>query len=107
MDARQNKRFIVSLEAELLFRDTHIACSIENLSEVGIYIITSYSKIVSDLPPDTGIKLIFQFPNGERQCLDCKVKWHYKTPPHGVTNSVGMEIIAPPLSYLESLKTLI
>jgi hypothetical protein len=107
MESRQNKRFIVGLEAELLFGDTHIACSIENLSEVGIYIITSYSKTVSEFPPDTGIKLIFQFPNGERQCLDCKVKWHYKTPPHGVTNSVGMEIIDPPPSYLESLKTLI
>ncbi len=106
MDARQNKRFIVNFEAELIFRDAHIACSIENLSEFGIYIITSYSKTVSDFQPDTGIKLLFQFPNGERQCLDCKVKWHYKTPPHGVTNSVGMEVIDPPQSYLKSLNTL-
>jgi len=107
MDARKNKRIIVSLEAELLFRDNHIACSIENISEAGIYIITSYSQIVTEFLPDTSVALIFQFPNGESQHLNCKVKWQYKTPPYGVTNSVGMEIVDPPPSYIESLKTLI
>ena len=106
MDARKHKRFIVSLEAELLFRDDHIACSIENISEVGIYLITSYSKAVTDLPPGTSLELTVKFPNGESQHLNCKVKWQYKTPPHGVTNSMGMEIVDPPHSYMESLKSL-
>jgi len=106
MDARKHKRFIVSMEAELLFRANHFACSVENLSEVGVYIITSYAESITDFPPGTSIELIVKFPNGESQRLNCKVKWQYKTPPYGVTNSIGMEIMDPPPSYIESLKTL-
>ena len=107
MDARKNKRLIASLEAELTFGDVHVASSIENLSEAGIYIITSYSDDVINLPADSSVTLTFQFPNGESQRLNCKVKWRYKTPPYGVTISAGMEIIDPPKSYIEALKTLI
>jgi len=107
MEARKHKRFIVSLEAELLFGADHIACSIENISEVGIYIITSHSKSDADFPPGTNLELIAKFPGGEDQRLNCKVKWQYRTPPYGVTTSIGMEIVDPPPSYIESLKTLI
>jgi hypothetical protein len=106
MDARKHKRFIVSMEAELLFKTDHIACSIENISEFGIYIITSYSKSETDFPPGTSLELKVKFPGGEDQRLNCKVKWQYKTPPYGVTTSMGMEIVDPPPSYIESLKTL-
>jgi len=106
MDARRNKRFIVSIEAELISQNIRIASSIENLSEEGVYVITASSKSVADFPPDTFLELKFQLPSGNEQCLNCKVKWSYKTPPHGLTNSIGMEIIDPPLSYKESLKTL-
>jgi hypothetical protein len=29
----------------------------------------------------------------EPVCLHCRVKWSYQTPPHGLTQSIGMEII--------------
>ena len=107
MDARRNKRFIVSLEAELILKDIRIASSIENFSEEGVYVITAPSKFFPDFAPDTCFELKFQLPSGEKQCLNCRVKWSYKTPPHGLTNSIGMQIIDPPLSYKESLKALI
>jgi hypothetical protein len=107
MDARQNKRFIVSLEAELILKDVHIASSIENLSERGVYVVAAPSKFFSEFAPDTCLELKFQLPSGEKQCLNCRVKWSYKTPPHGLTNSIGMEIIDPPSSFKESLRALI
>jgi hypothetical protein len=106
MDARQHKRVIVTLEAELIFQDFRIASSIENLSEEGVYLITPHSKSALDFTPGTLLELRFLLPSGEKQCLNCKVKWSYKTPPHGLTNSIGMEITDPPLSFKESLKAL-
>lgn len=106
MDARQHKRVIVTLEAELIFQDYRIASSIENLSEEGVYLIIPHSKSAFDFTPGTLLELRFQLPSGEKQRLNCKVKWLYNTPPHGLTNSIGMEIIDPPLSFKESLKAL-
>lgn len=107
MDSRQHKRIIVSLEAELVFGDVHIAGNIENLSEEGIYLITASSKSFPDYTPDTLFELRFRRPSGDIQHLNCRIKWLYKTPPHGLTNSIGMEIVGPAASYKEFLKTLI
>jgi hypothetical protein len=107
MEKRRSKRKIVRLKAERISGNKNHAVFIENLSEEGIYMITAPAKTSMDFTPGTKLELKFQFPSGDTLNLRCKVIWSYKkTPPDGLTNSVGMEIIAPPLKYKEFVKTL-
>lgn len=106
MDARQHKRIIVNFPAELICKDKRYASTIENLSENGVYAVTAPQGGCSGFTPDTILELKFQSPSGEKYALNCRIIWSYQTPPHGFTSSVGMEIINPPLSYQEFLRTL-
>ena len=106
MNARRADRVILNLPAEIIIQGTHYASSIENLSEDGAYIIAASSENTGAFSPDTVLELKFNFPSGETQLLSCKVKWSYLTPPYGFTNSMGLEIIDPPLSYKDLLRSL-
>ncbi len=105
MDARRFKRLIVNIQAELLSADKRLVVFIENLSEDGLYVtapVNSSFNFITDMP----VEIRFELPAGKNQNLHCLVKWAYKTPPHGLTNSVGMTIIDPPLTYIETLTAL-
>ncbi len=105
MDARRCKRLIVNIQAELLSVDKRLTVFIENLSEEGLYVtapVKSSFNFIIDMP----VEIRFKLPAGEKLNLHCLVKWAYSTPPHGLTNSVGMTIIDPPLTYIETLHAL-
>ena len=106
-DARRHKRIIVNIRAELVCGDKLYAGSIENISPGGAYVVTAPSKSSRDFAPGSVLELKFKFPSGEKMNLHCIVKWSYSTPPHGLTNSVGLKITDPPSAYKESLKTLL
>ena len=106
MDSRRDKRVIINLKAELISGENRHACFIENLSPKGMYIVTASTKSSLEFAPDSLFELRFNLPSGEKIDLRCSVIWSYPTPPHGFTNSIGFEIIDPPLSYLEALKAL-
>jgi hypothetical protein len=106
MDARRSERKIVKLRAELVYNGRSFASFIENLSDSGLYIITAPSDVSTEFHPSSEADLSFSFPGGEKMTLHCKIKWSFKTPPHGITSSVGMEIMDPPPLYQESLKTI-
>jgi hypothetical protein len=106
MEARRHKRLIVSLPAEVTAGNVHIAASIENLSDAGVYLITAPSDEPLNLETDTAVELSFILPSLEKINLNCKVRWSYRTPPHRLTNSVGLEIINPSPEFRESLDTL-
>jgi len=103
MEQRRSKRIIVTLEAELILNDTSYKGFIENLSEDGVYVITSPTKTTVNFNPGETIELKFRLPSGEILDMNCRVVWSYKTPPHGLTNSIGMEIINPSQKYIDSL----
>ena len=105
MDARRQNRIIVNFEAEIVLNDKRYSSFIENLSEDGVYVVTSQAKSSLEFIKDTLLELRFSFPSGEKIRLRCKVKWSYSTPPHGMTNSIGLEILDPPLLYKEILKS--
>lgn len=86
---------IVSLNAELISDGRSYSGFIENFSEDGIYMRTAPTKTPINFTLGTTLKLKFQPHSGEILCLSCKVKWLYKTPVHGLTNSIGLEIIEP------------
>jgi hypothetical protein len=106
MEARRHKRLIVTLPAEITADDTHIAGSIENLSDEGLYMVTAPSKASLNFKSEAPVELSITFPSGEKIHLTCKVKWSYPTPPHGYTNSLGLEIIENSAAYKEALQTL-
>lgn len=106
MEARRHKRIMINLKAELIMGDTRHACFIENMSDTGIYIVTAPTKSSLDFAPESAFELRFKLPSGDKLNLQCSVIWSFPTPPHGYTNSVGLEIKDPPLSYLEALKEL-
>ncbi len=101
MDARRHKRIIMHLSAEVICEDRRYAGSIENLSPEGAYIVIASSKGSQDFVPDKLLELRFHSPSGEKMNLRCRVKWSYLTPPHGYTNSIGLEILEPPVTYQE------
>lgn len=106
MEARQHKRIIVNLPAELILKDTRYACTIENLSEKGLYAIAAPRKS-SEFTAGAPAEVRFLSPSGEKLVLQCKIIWSYLTPPHGYTSSIGMEITEYPSAYthlLESVK---
>ncbi len=96
MGKRLSKRIIIGLKAEIISGDIICEGVIENLSEAGIYVITAPTKTEIDFAPGTILEVKFQFLSGETLNLHCEVKWSYKTPPHGLTNRIGMKIIDPP-----------
>lgn len=107
MERRRYKRKVVRSKAERISGNKNQAVFIENISENGIYMITAPAESTPDYIPGTTIKLRFQLSTGETIDLNCKVIWSYKeTPPDGLTSSVGMEIIDPPLKYIEFVSTL-
>ncbi len=95
MEKRLSKRIIIGLKAEIISGDIICEGVIENLSETGIYVITAPTKSEIDFAPGTILEVKFQFLSGETLNLHCEVKWSYKTPPHGLTNRIGMKIIDP------------
>ncbi len=106
MDSRRDERVIVNLEAALTAGENRHACFIENLSPTGMYIVTASAAPSYDFAPASVFDLRFNFPSGPKMDLQCSVIWSYPTPPHGYTNSIGIEIIDPPPAYLEALKAL-
>ena len=97
---------ILNLPAEIICGDRRYPGSIENISGEGIYLVTPSARSGEELAPGTLLALRFRFLSGEEMALHCRVKWSYQTPPHGYTDSIGLEIIDPPLTYTGILKTL-
>jgi len=107
MEKRRSKRIKVNLKAERISGDEKYGVFIENISEQGIYMITTHSKAHNKYTPGTDIDLRFQLSSGKTINLHCKVIWaHSKIPPDGLTDSIGLEIIDPPPLYIEFVKAL-
>jgi hypothetical protein len=112
MNNGRDRRTPVCLEAMLISGGIHYSGFIANLSEygVGVYTYVENTSTETAVNCNTGeiFTMKFQIPSGETLCLNCKVKWLHvhKTSTHGLINSMGLEIIDPPLTYKEFSKTL-
>jgi hypothetical protein len=93
-------------KVELLADGTSYVGIVENISEKGLYMIVNPSKTSIDFTSRVKLELKFQLPSGESLNLPCQVKWSYKTPPHGLTYSMGMEILKQSPEYIEFISTL-
>jgi len=105
MERRRAKRLTVNLKAERLSCTKNCSVFIENLSESGISMITSSSK-ANLYVPGSEINIKLKLSNGNTIKLICNVKWAYDNSSEDMTNSVGLEIVNPPVEYREFIKTL-
>jgi hypothetical protein len=105
MERRRSKRLTVNLKAERISCTKDCSVFIENISEDGIYMITAPAKNKS-YEPGSELDLKLKLSSGEIINLNCNVKWVYENSPEDLTNSVGLEIKAPPEKYKEFLKML-
>jgi len=103
-ERRHSKRLTVNLKAERLSCTNNCSVFIENLSEKGIHMITAPARNPNLFIPGSAVVLKLKTTNGETIKLQCNVKWAYDNSPEDMTNSVGLEIIDPPDSYLAFVK---
>jgi hypothetical protein len=108
MEKRACERIPVSLAAKLVSGGKSYAGIIGDLSKNSIYMRSVLTKTAIDFNPETTLELKFQPPSGETLNLHCEALWlHlYKTPSHGLTNSMCLRIIDPSPKYKEFLQTL-
>jgi hypothetical protein len=97
---------IVSLKANFISDSTSYSGIVENLSEDSLYIRAVPEKPAVDLVPGKTLEVSFKSDRGTSVSLLCRVKWSYKTPPHGLTNSLGMEILNSDPDYEKLLQIL-
>ena len=93
---------IVHLKAEFCCGSFCCNGFIDNLTEDNICCTTTEKN----LSPGTEFQVKFQPASGEALNLDCMLKWSYETPPYGITNSVGMEILNQTTQYKSFLENL-
>jgi hypothetical protein len=107
MEKRRSQRIKVNLKAERISGNENHGIFIENISENGIHIITARVKAHKEYFPGRDVDLKFLLSSGEALSLRCKVRWSCpEVQPNDPTDSIGLEIIDPPLRYIEFIKTL-
>ena len=60
----------------------------------------------SDFIPGEQFEIQFQSISGEKISVPGKVKWSYDTPPHGLTKSIGIQILEDNPGYKKLLSSL-
>ena len=107
MERRCSKRIRVTLKAERISGDNKHGVFIENISETGIHMTTSPSKEHMKYVAGTDVDLRLSLSSGGTINLRCKVRWTcVKTPPDGLTDSIGLQILDPPAQYIELVRSL-
>ena len=107
MERRTSRRTSVSLKAERISGNKKYDVFIEDISETGIHLITAPSEANKKYIPGTEIDVRFMLPDGERIKLCCRIAWSFnRLPPEREVDSIGLEIMDPPLKYVEFIRTL-
>ena len=97
---------IVTFKARLILDDKSYPGYIENLTEGDMYLLASPLIPLTQSAPGSAFTLEFSPPSGEMFNLNCRLKWFYRTPPHGLTKSLGIEVTDPSLQYINFFRSL-
>jgi hypothetical protein len=107
MERRRSRRIIVNVKAERISGDKKRGVFIENISETGIHMTTTSSKEHLKYIAGKDVDLKLSLTSGETIHLRCKVRWScVSIPPDALTDSIGLEIIDPPLPYIHFVRSL-
>jgi hypothetical protein len=107
MEKRRSKRKLVELDASLVSNKGKNYGFIENLCEHGLHIITPSVRVKKSYIPESVVELNIN-PLGNKANLHCEIRWVHlnKTPIHGLTYRMGLEILNQPPAYKEFVKGL-
>jgi hypothetical protein len=94
---------LVDFSARLTVGNQSYPSRIENISNEDIGLLVSQSMPLNQSFKGSECRLEFSKPSGEKMNINCTVKCVYKTPPHGITNSMIMEVKDPSAQYKELL----
>ncbi len=97
---------IVTFKARLILGDKSYPGYIENITEDDIYLLVSPLIPLNQSGQGFAFTLEFSPPSGEMLNLNCRLKWSYRTPPHGLTKSMGIEVTDPSLQYINFFRSL-
>ncbi len=106
LNKRRSKRQMISLITEFVSDNISYTGLIENISEEGMFMRVSPSNNGISLSPGARLELHIKLPSGKLLSSHCNVIWSYKTPPHGLINTAGMEVIGPHPQYIDFLRAL-
>jgi hypothetical protein len=98
---------IINFKARLMSGNTAYPGFTNSICEDGLYMRTLPLESEMDVTTGSVVQVKLEPPGKDPICLNCRVKWVYKTPPHKLTNSVGMEILDALPNYKELLKDLL
>lgn len=99
-EKRRTGRKVENLDAEIISGGKTYKGIIMNFSEAGLYMVTATADNVVDITPSSLIELRCSLSSGDKISLTCEVKWFQtKSSSHGVSFSMGMEILDPPHEY--------
>lgn len=103
VEKRRSQRKSVSLDAKLVDDNENYSGLIENICEHGLHLIAAPKKNKSSFIPEEIFELKVQNASGTEACLHCEVRWVHinKTPIHGLTYRMGMEVVQQPPEYNE------
>lgn len=107
MERRKSRRMCFSLKAERISGSGDRTVFIENISEEGILMVLPHVKKSGRFKPGIKVDLNLKLNTGKKIALDCTVRWVFeKTPPDGLTDSIGLEITRPPASYRKLVQSI-
>lgn len=107
MERRKSRRTSVNLKAERISGNKKYDVFIEDISETGIHLLTAPSEAYKKYIAGTEIDVRLLLPDGERIKLSCRIAWSFhRLPPEREVDSIGLEIMDPPLKYVEFIRTL-
>lgn len=100
----------VQLSTNLIADDKSYSGMIINISSsgVGMYVDTTFQEGIINCDKESLLKLELRSTLGEQISLTCKVKWLriHERLPHGLTTSMGAEIIDPPSTFIKLFENL-
>ncbi len=117
MERRSSQRTNVDLKVKLVVGDLDHTGTVQNISDKGLAVKTSPTSTMIDYSQGKRIELMLHLHSNETINLDCRIAWSFKTPRSSIINekigspvpqysTMGLEIIDPPVKYLEFVKSL-
>ncbi len=109
MEKRRSKRKPVDLlKVDVIADGIKSTGVIENITKYGMHLITASKNSEATLVPETILELQFKSSEVTIKNLFCEIRWVHinKTPIHGLTYRMGMEVVKYPADFNEILTTL-
>jgi hypothetical protein len=97
---------ITRFKAKLIVNSIAYPGIIENLSKDSLYIRTASGNSKPDFTPGKVLRVNFNADSDKEISLFGVIRWSYKTPPYGITDSLGIEITGSRSHYEEFFNAL-